>query len=670
MSFAYQTEKTTCGLFFTQAAKYQDKPFIYAKFRRGVPCDEWVEMSWDDVAREVRRVGAGLIDLGVKRGDRVAIFSHGRPRWIIADLAIQGAAAIGVPIYPTSTDKQLAFILNDCKAKGIVTGDKQLTEQALRVKAEAPSLEFIASMSPVDDPADPCIIDFDRIQDRGVKSQKAEDEFDKRRKSLTGEDVSAIIYTSGTTGEPKGAVLTHSNFMADLDMLLDTALQRRLMERGIGFSSLCHLPLCHIYGRTSDYHVQMAMGGRIYFAESYQKVPQNLLEVRPQMLVTIPRLYEKVFEMVQVKTSKMKGIPKKIFDWGMSVGNQVVDYMSKGEKMPLLVSVQFALANVLVYNKVRKQAGLDRLVFAGSGGGALSKGTNRFFRAMNIQLAEGYGLTETTSAITWNATEFLEPLPDKWIYRKSLDWLIDTMVVMQGKGINPFTSLIGFLKMSIVAQLIIPKLVLKPGTVGRPCKDTVIKIAEDGEILAKGPQIFKRDLGYFNRPDLTDEVFTKDGFFMTGDIGHFDKDGFVSITDRKKELIVTAGGKNVAPHPIELQLTFDPYIEQACVIGDARKYISALIIPQFELLEKWAKQKGISYSSTDDLVRKPDVIKLFEEKVAQANKELAKYEQVKKFCILPYPFSEETGELTPTHKIKRRVINQKFAQQIQSCYQD
>lgn len=670
MPYAYQTEKTTCGLFFAQAAKYRDKPFLYAKLRGGVPCNEWMDMLWSDVAREVRRMGAGLIDLGVRKSDRVAIFAHGRPRWIISDLAVQGSGAVGVPIYPTSTDKQLAYILNDCKARGLVAGDKTLMEQALRVKAEVPSLEFIVSMAPVDDPPDPCIIDYDHLQDRGVKSQAAEEEFDTRRSALTGDDVSAIIYTSGTTGEPKGVVLTQSNFMSDVEMLLDTTLTQRMMERGINFSSLCHLPLCHIYGRTSDYHVQMAMGGRIYFAESYAKVPENLREVRPQMLITIPRLYEKVYETVMVKKSKMKGVERKFFDWGIKVGNQVVDYMSKGEKIPFLVSSQFALASVLVYDKIRKAAGLDRLVLAGSGGGALGKDTNRFFRSMNIQLAEGYGLTETTSAVTWNTTEFLKPLPDKWIYKKSLDWLLDTMVVMQGKGKNPFSSPIGFLKMTVVSQLIIPKLVMKPGTVGRPCKNTEIKIAEDGEILARGPQVFQRDKGYFNRQDLTAEVFTPDGFFMTGDIGHFDKDGFVSITDRKKELIVTAGGKNIAPHPIELALTMDPYIEQACVIGDAKKYISALLVPQFELLEKWAKEKGISYSSQQELVCKPDVIRFYEEKVEKSNNDLAKYEQIKKFRLLPASFSEETGELTPTHKVKRRVINQKFAKEITSCYQE
>lgn len=670
MPHAYQTEKTVIGMFFTQAEKYKYDDFLVAKLKRGKPVNEWIPMSWSDVATEVRRTGAGLIGKGINKGDRVAIFAHNRPRWVISDLGIQGAGAIGVPIYPTSTDKQLAFILNDCKARAIITGDKELTEQALRVKAETPSVEFIVSMEPVEDPPDPCVIDFDELMNQGARSEEARAEFDKRWRELTPDDDAAIIYTSGTTGEPKGVVLVQSNFMAQTDMLLDTTLTKRMMERGIRLFSLCHLPLCHIYGRTADYYVQMAMGGKIYFAESIKKVPENLLEVRPQMLITIPRLFEKIYEIVQVRSKKMQGVQKKVFDWAISVGSKVVDHMENGVKMPTPLAVQFALANVLVYDKIKKMAGLDRLVLASNGGGALSRDTNRFFRSMNIQVAEGYGLTETTSAVTWNTTEFMEPLPDTWLYKKVLDWLIDCMVVMQGKGKDPFGDPIGFLKMTVVSQLLIPKLVMKPGTVGRPCKNTEIKIAPDGEILAKGPQVFRRDKGYFNRPDLTAEVFTEDGFFMTGDIGEFDKDGFLKITDRKKELIVTAGGKNVAPHPIELALTFDTLVEQACVIGDGKKYISALIVPQFELLEKLAKEKGITFSSREELVSKPEIKKIYEEIVERANKNLARYEQVKKFCLLPVAFSEETGELTPTQKIKRRVIHEKFAKEIMSCYEE
>ena len=668
MAYTHEKEDTLIGLFFAQAEKYKDDVFLRAKLRNGLPCDEWIDMTWSDVAREVRRMSAALIELGVEKDDRVGIFAHNRPRWIISDQAIQGSGGVGVPIYPTSTDQQLAFILNDSKAKGIITGDEKLMEQALRVKPDVPTLEFISCMAPLEDPPDACVMDYDALQKKGAKNEEAQKEFEKRKNALTLDDMVSIIYTSGTTGEPKGVVLTHSNFKAETIVLMSTTLTRKLLDRGIRLNNLCHLPLCHIMGRASDYHAQMAMAGTITFAESYNKVPENLLEVRPQMVATIPRLYEKVYEAVQISSSKMKGVQKKVFDWAINVGQKASDYMIKGEKMPITTSLQFALAGLLVYDKVKKMAGLNRVVMAASGGGALSKEVNKFFRSLNVIVAEGYGLTETTSAVSWNGPELINPMPDTWIYRKTLDWLIDTMVVKQMNGKNPFGSLTGTLKLVAVSNLLLPSLVIKPGAVGRPCKNTEIKIAEDGEVLVKGGQVFKKENGYFNRPDLTDEVFTEDGFFMTGDIGEFDEDGFLKITDRKKELIVTAGGKNIAPHPIELLLTNDTYIDQACAIGDARKYIVALVVPQFELIEKLAKEKGISYSSMEDLVDNPEIVKFYDEKLKEINQSLARYEQIKKVKLLPAAFSEETGELTPTLKMKRRIIHDKFNKEIESLY--
>jgi long-chain acyl-CoA synthetase len=662
------TEKSINGIFFAQAEKFKDDPFMWSKFLKGVPATQWVPVTWHEAAEEARDLGSGLIELGFKQGERAAIFAPNRPRWILADQAIQGSGGIGVPIYPTSTDEQLRFILKDCGARAVFAGDGHLLAQVLRVKPNLPALQYIVAMSPADDP-DPSVVSYDSLLKRGRESSSARAEYEKRRRALTGDDVAAIIYTSGTTGEPKGAALTQRNFTVQNEMLLDSTITNKMIERGVRMSSLCHLPLCHIYGRTSDYHVQMAMGGQIWFAESYQKVPANLLEVRPQMLITIPRLYEKVYEMVMVNAGKLKGFRKKIFDWSLRVGNEVVDYLSTGRPLPTPLALQFALAGVLVYETVKKAAGLDRLVFAGSGGGALSEDTNRFFRSMNVQVGEGYGLTETASALTWNGLEFLTPVADTRLNRTCLDWLIDTMVVMQGKGRNPFTHPVGMVKMTVAAKVIIPKLIQKPGTVGRACKYTEIRLAEDGEILAKGPQVFNRELGYFNRPDLTAEAFSEDGFFKTGDIGEFDADGFLRITDRKKELLVTAGGKNVAPHPIELMLTFDTFIEQACVIGDAKKYISALLVPQFEILEKWARDQGLSFQTREELIELPEVLALFQEKVIKVNERLARYEQIKKFRLLPVSFSEETGELTPTQKIKRRVVHKKFEREIDSLYE-
>ncbi len=673
MAYAYQTEDTQSKLFFAQYEKFGNDIFMRAKLKNGEPCNEWIDITWKEAAEEALLMGAGLIEMGIEKGDCVGIFAHNRPRWVIADQAIQGSGAIGVPIYPTSTDSQLAFILNDCGAKAIITGDKELMEQALRVKPEVATLNFIGCMTnlktrPDENSPDEFSIDYDSLLKKGNDSAPAREQFEQRRKQLTGKNTAAIIYTSGTTGNPKGVVLSQANFKSQTDVLISTPVLQKILEREIRLESLCFLPLCHIMARTADYHLQMAMGTTINFSESIQKVQENMLDVRPNILFSVPRLYEKIYEAVRLYSEKLTGFQKRIFAWALKTGSKASDYMIEGSPLPPALGIKFALSNILVFDKIRKAVGFDRLVVAGSGGAALSGDITKFFRSMNITITEGYGLTETTSAVSSNAPTFVEPLPDKWIYKKAMDWLVDTVIVMQGQGKCPFKSLKGMLKITVVSKLILPRFIIKPGFVGRPCKDTEIKIAEDGEVLVKGPQVFIKDSGYFKQKDKTDEVFTKDGFFMTGDVGEIDADGFLKITDRKKELIVTSGGKNIAPHPIELSLTIDMYIDQACVVGDGRNYVTALIVPQFELLEKIADDMNISYNENRDLIRSNEIIRFFEERVEKANQNLARYEQIKKFRLLPQSFSEETGELTPTQKMKRRVIYDKYSNEIDSLY--
>jgi len=668
MAFAYQLEDTQSGLFFRQAETFGNDAFMRAKFKDGVPCSEWTDITWAKAAEDARCLGAGLISRGVQKNDRIGIFSHNRPRWVIADQAIQGAGAIGVPIYPTSTDHQLSFILNDCQAKALIVGDQSLLDQALRVMAEVGSLEFIVCLSPIKDASDSRVIGFDALVKNGSESTSDAAEFTKRRSQLSGNDRAAIIYTSGTTGNPKGVVLCQSNFKAQTEALISTPIPQKLLERNIRLQSLCFLPLCHVLGRTADYHLQVALGTTIHFSESMKTIQKDLLDVRPNIIFSVPRLYEKIYEGVKLHAQKLAGPEKKWFDWAMKVGDQASDHMIAGEPLPPALGIKFALANRLVYDKIRKVVGFDRLVVAASGGAALPRDITKFFRSMNITITEGYGLTETTSAVTSNAPIFVEPLPDKWIYRKAMDWLVDTLVVMQGSGVCPFSTLKGTLKMMVAAKKISPRFIIKPGFVGRPCKDTQIMIADDGEVLAKGPQVFLREYGYFNQKAKTDEVFTRDGFFKTGDIGMIDAEGFLKITDRKKELIVTSGGKNIAPQPIEMALNLNMHIDQACIIGDGRNFITALIVPNFELIEKMAREKGISFKTKAELVSTPEIIAFFDEQVAKINQNLPRYEQIKKYSLLPQPFSEETGELTPTQKMKRRVIFERHKSEIDSMY--
>ncbi len=668
MAYAYQNEESQSGLFFAQAETFGSDIFMRAKLKDGRPCEQWTDITWSEAAEAARGAGAGLIEMGIGRRDCIAIFAHNRPRWIISDQAIQGAGAVGVPIYPTSTDKQLAFILNDCGAKALFAGDARLMEQALRVKPEVPTLQFIVCMAPVASSEKDCTLDFDALSRKGTDAPASLTEFDRRRRNLTPSDIAAIIYTSGTTGNPKGVMLSQANLKSQTDVLMSTPILQKIVERGIRLNSLCFLPLCHIMGRTSDYHLQLAIGTTIHFAESIKDVQKNLLEIKPQILFSVPRLYEKIFDGVHLHAAKLSGAPKKIFDWAMKTGDLASDHMIAGTPLPPALGLKFALANVLVFDSIRKVIGFDRLVVAGSGGGALQRDITKFFRSMNITITEGYGLTETTSAVSSNAPIFVEPLPDKWIYRKALDWLIDVLILTQGSGKCPYKSLKGILKATVVSKLILPRFIIKPGFVGRPCKDTQITIAEDGEVLVKGPQVFSETNGYFKQPEKTAEVFTKDGFFKTGDIGEIDGDGFLKITDRKKELIVTSGGKNIAPLPIEMALISDAYIDQCCVIGDGKKFISALIVPRFDLLEQFAREKGLAHAGNGDLIRTPEVLQLFQQKIEKINQGLARYEQIKKFHLLPQAFSEETGELTPTLKMKRRVIHEKYDDVIHALY--
>ena len=669
MTYAYQTEDALCGLFFTQARQFDSDVFMRAKLKNGEPCQQWTDITWRQAAREALCLGAGLIEMGIAKNDRIGLFAHNRPRWVISDQAIQGAGGIGVPIYPTSTDHQLAFILNDCGAKAVIAGDRDLMEQALRVKNQVPCLEFIVCMAPVKAPPDSCIIDYDRMVQKGADSPSAQDQFEQRRKGVKSSDTGAVIYTSGTTGNPKGVVLSQANFKAQTEVLMSTPLLQKIIERGIRLENLCFLPLSHIMGRTTDYHLQMAIGTTINFSQSIRTIQKDLLAVRPNVLLSIPRLYEKIFEAVRVHGETLTGFRKKTFDWAMTVGDKASDHLIAGKPIPPALGLKFAVANAMVYDKIRKTVGFDRLIVAGSGGAALPAEIAKFFRSMNITITEGYGLSETTSAITSNAPVFVEPLPDKWIYKKAMEWLVDTMIVMQGSGQCPFKTFNGALKMTVVSKLISPRFIIKPGSVGRPCKNTEIRIAKDGEVLVKGPQVFSMDNGYFKQKDKTSEAFTDDGFFKTGDIGEFDADGMLKITDRKKSLIVTSGGKNIAPQPIEMALVMDMYVDQACIIGDGRNYIAALIVPRFDLLAELAREKGIAYNNNDDLIRAPEIVSFFNERVERVNQNLARYEQIKRFRLLPLAFSEETGELTPTQKMKRRIIYEKYGREIDGLYQ-
>ena len=662
-------EDTICGIFHNQALRFGHRyPFLTARFdRAGRPIDHFVSLTWEETRKEVLGLARGLIACGVKRGDRVVIFSESRPRWIIADQAVQACGAVSVPLYPSLSAGELAFMVKDSGSRLAIvsTPDKaRLVLEAVR----DPLLQTIVTMSPWagDRPAQ--VHEWAEIIALGEKIplQVVEDSIN----SVSYDDIVSIVYTSGTTGTPKGVILTQGNFVANIRQCTASELIQRTRRLDLHLKSLVHLPLSHVYGRTCDYHVNgLFLGGELVFAESYQTIARDLREVRPHILATIPRLFEKMYEIVQTTLSRMKPVYRRLFSWAMCQGERYVESFARGRLLLPHELFTFSLANLLVFERLKKQMGLDRLVYAVSGGGKLAPEIATFIRALGIQLSEGYGLTETSPVINFNAPELMMDKPSTRLGRKFQDLMIDTMIEImvkeQSQGKAPYRHPISGLKLIFSYYTVAHNLRVKPGFVGRVVIDTEEKLAPDGEILVRGPQVFK---GYWNNPEETRQAFTEDGFFKTGDIGVFDEEGFLKITDRKKEIFVTSGGKNVAPHPIEVALLSRPYIDQACLVGDGKKYITALIVPDFESLRRFAKERGITYNTPEELIAHPAVRELISREVEAVNRHLPKYEQIKYFTLLSQPFDVATGELTHTLKVKRRIVLEKYRDVIEKMY--
>jgi len=668
---AYRTD-TLCGIFHNQALRYGDQvELLRAKFdKNGDPSSEWHSRTWKATRDEAMGLAKGLMVLGLKKGDRIVIFSESRPRWIIADQAIQACGAIGVPLYPTLTVEELGYMTSDSGSKIVIASNQERGEMTLKAKAQGVPIEKIIVMCSWNGAKPEGVYTFDEVIALG-KGKISDEDVEKNINAVVPEDVASIIYTSGTTGKQKGAILTQKNWVANLHQASNSTLMRRQREQGkLHPTHLVHLPMCHVFGRTSDYHAgALVQGSILVFAESFEKIPKNLQEVRPNVVISIPRLWEKIFDTTKSIISRQNKSVQSTFAWAMKLGEKYSHAMETATRMNQIDLLQFALANILVFNKIKKTAGLDRVVLGISGGGKLAKDVCVFIRSLGIQLSEGYGLTETSPVINFNEPEFntsFDISKANWFQNKMLDLTVDLMVTKQAQGLSPYTNPIRALGLSLAYNTVAHKLQIKPGTVGKPALWTEEKIAEDGEILVKGPQVFK---GYWNLPEATKEAFTEDGWFKTGDIGEFDSDGFLRITDRKKELFVTSGGKNVAPHPIELAITGKPYIDQACLIGDAKKYLTALIVPDFPELHRYAKHNGIPACSDKDLIANDQIKALIQKQVDEVNETLPRYEQIKYYKVLDKPFSVETGELTPTMKLKRRIVLENYKNEIESMYQ-
>jgi long-chain acyl-CoA synthetase len=561
---------------------------------------EWQPISSSQIYQRVRAVAHALHNWGVQKGDRVAIIAENRWEWVIADFAILGLGAVDVPIYPTLTGEQMAELLRDSDTRIAFVSTRKQFDKLAEVRANTP-LQRIVIMDSAD--ASAGAIPFSElIAGADELGSQRDEEFEAIVRSVKPADLATLIYTSGTTGEPKGVMLTHGNIAANQNTCA------REFSFGPQDACISFLPLSHITARALDY-VMYGRGAQVIYCSQFDRLPYAMREVRPTVLVGVPRVYEKIRQEVE-RRAALSPIRKKLLAMAVKIGAAHIDtvYAARKPSSPL-----WALANKLVFSKVQAAFGGRARIFI-SGGAPLGVDTARWFASVGIPVWEGYGLTETSPVIALNS--------------------------------EPNHRL---------------------GSVGKPVPNVELKFASDGELLCRGPFIFQ---GYWNKPQANAECFDAEGWFHTGDIGHIDNDGFLYITDRKKELLKTSGGKLVAPQPIENKIKTSILVGQVALIGDKHKFISALISPNFAVLDEWGRNNGLEGVTRASLVADRRVIALYNEIIREVNATLANYETIKRFRLVPDEWSQDTGELTPSMKLKRRVIAERYAAAVSEIYAD
>jgi long-chain acyl-CoA synthetase len=557
---------------------------------------QYVPLNSQQVQDQVNLVSLGLLRLGLKRSDKVAIISMNRPEWLLADFGIAQIGATSVPMYPSITVEDYKYIFTDADVKAVFVADAKLYEKVREATAGL-SLppENIFSFDKVDGARH-----FDELLALGKQGNAAD--LEPLKAAVQPDDLLTLIYTSGTTGNPKGVMLSHDN------LLSNCRSSARYVPVGAADKALSFLPLCHIFERMVTY-LYMIHGVSIYYAESMESIADNLREVHPSIFTTVPRLLEKVYDKIVAKGHEQTGIKHKLFFWALNLGLKFDTQKDQG----FVYNTELALANKLIFNKWREALG-GNLRCIVSGGGALQPRLARVFWAAGIRVMEGYGLTETSPVIAVN-------------------------------GYEAENNMIG--------------------AVGPLIDNMEVKIAPDGEILTKSASVMK---GYYNKPELTAEAIDKDGWFHTGDIGEFVNGRFLKITDRKKEMFKTSGGKYIAPQVLENKMKEDPLIEQMMVVGADQKFPGALIIPAFDELKAWAAKNGVATKANAELVKDEKVQRLYHDLVNKYNQGFAQWEQVKKFVLLPEQWTVETGEMTPTMKVKRKVISENNKAVIEGLY--
>ena len=580
------------------------KPDLLGQCRNG----EVVYTSGRDLLPKVRDLSLGLSAVGMVPGDRVAVLSESRPEWLISDFAVLAAGAVTTPIYPTLSPEQIAYILRDCGARIAIVSTAVQLEKLLSVVDRAPALETVVMIEPVATPppaASVKILSFDYVSTLGRDRLRAgwgvAREFHEAARLVRPDQLATIIYTSGTTGEPKGVMLTHGNIIANLEGAL------AMLDLSDEDVALSFLPLCHAFERMVAY-IYMTVGISVAFAESFETIARDLQLVRPTVMSGVPRVFEKLRARIFEKAAAAPAPRRALFNWAVGVANRRGSLLPAGLPLPAGLRLASAIADRLVFAKIRAGVG-GRLRFAVSGSAPLNPEIARFFYGAGLPVLEGYGLTETSPVLC------LMPLHQ-----------------------------------------------VRFGTVGPPLPNVELKIADDGEILARGPNVMQ---GYYNLPGDTAAVIV-DGWFHTGDIGKLDEKGFLRITDRKKELLVTSGGKKIAPQPIEQRLRAHTLIAEAVLVGDRRHFPAVLMLPDYVAL---GARLGVAPADTRAKLSSPAVLAMFQEAVDSVNAGLAHFEQVKKFIFFADELTMANGMLTPTLKVKRRVFEERYRAEIESIYQ-
>ncbi|HOM09369.1 MAG TPA: long-chain fatty acid--CoA ligase [Spirochaetota bacterium] len=598
-------EKTMNQVFENRAKKYGPRIAIEKKLK-----GRWESASWEDYYKRAAHVGLALQDMGLKKGDRVSLLSENRLEWLYTDMGVLGAGGCIVPIYPTLIDEEVEYIVSHSESKFMVVENNLQLQKGLYTAKRYPGLQKIIVIDMNGVGANPLVMSFAELLEKGKKLYDANPgKFKELADAVTPDDLATIVYTSGTTGVPKGAMITHKNIMA-------VVMALHKIEPHYAYDTdqtVPFLPLSHVFERIAGHFYGMYVGITASYAESLDTILQDIQEKRPTVVLAVPRVLEKVYQRIISQVQEQSPFKQKVFYWGQKVGNKISTLREQKKKPGLLLKLKYKIAYAIIFKKLQNALG-GRVRWMTASGAPTAREIILFFNSAGIMVIEGYGMTECCAPAT----------------------------------------------MSNIADYRI-------GTVGRPLPGVDIKIADDGEILIKGDNVFK---GYWKMPEETKESFTPDGYFMSGDIGVFDDAGFLMITDRKKDLIITSGGKNVAPQKIENLIKSDPLFTQAIVIGDKRKYLTALVNISQEQAEHVAREKGISFTSFNDLLENEQFQKVVEEHIEKCNQKLARYETVKKVGIIRNEFSKETGELTATLKVKRKIVQEKYKSIIDSLYEE